>query len=65
MALALFLKGKIWLYEGAATGDLIIAMAAMSILITAPLGAIATRIGSKHLLHIPPEEKQSDKESDT
>ena len=50
IALSMFQEGKIWLYEGAETGDLILAMAAMSILITAPLGAIVTRIGSKKLL---------------
>lgn len=50
IALTLFIKGKIWLYDGAKTGDLIIAFAALSILITAPLGSIGIRLFSKKLL---------------
>ena len=50
ITLSMFIDGKIWLYEGAATGDLIIAMAALSILVTAPLGAIGIRVFSKKLL---------------
>ena len=50
ITLSMFLNGNIKLYEGAQTGDLIIAIAAMSILITAPIGAISMRLFSKKLL---------------
>ena len=50
IALSMFFEGKIGLYEGAETGDLIIAMAALSILVTAPIGAIGIRLFSKKLL---------------
>ena len=53
ITLSMFMKGKIWLHNGAETGDLIIAMAALSIIITAPLGAIGIRIFSKKLLNKP------------
>ncbi|MCM8527691.1 MAG: cation:proton antiporter [Lentisphaeraceae bacterium] len=58
ITLSMFLKGKIWLHEGAQTGDLIIAIAALSIIITAPLGAIGIRIFSKKLLK--PDSSTSD-----
>lgn len=51
ICVSLFLKGKIWLYNGLETGDLIVAMAALSILFTAPLGALGIRIFSKKLLN--------------
>ena len=51
IAVTLFLKGDIWLYNGLETGDLIVAMAALSILFTAPLGAIGIKIFSKKLLN--------------
>jgi len=50
IAVALFLKGDIKLYNGLDTGELIAAMAALSILFTAPLGAIGIRVFSKKLL---------------
>lgn len=50
IALTMFIKGKIWLFDGAKTGDLIVAFAALSILVTAPLGSIGIRIFSKKLL---------------
>ena len=50
ITVSLFLKGNIWLYNGLDTGELIVAMAALSILITAPLGSIGIKIFSKKLL---------------
>ncbi|NQZ58126.1 MAG: cation:proton antiporter [Lentisphaeraceae bacterium] len=50
LALTLFYNGKISLHEGRATGDLILAMAALSIIITAPLGAMAIRLSRYKLL---------------
>jgi solute carrier family 9B (sodium/hydrogen exchanger), member 1/2 len=50
MALTYFYSGSIKLYKGAEMGELILAMAAMSILITAPLGALCIRFTSSKLL---------------
>ena len=53
IAYNMFYKGELNLYHG--SGQLIITMAAMSILVTAPIGAVATRIASKKLLYVPKE----------
>ncbi|MCM8534581.1 MAG: cation:proton antiporter [Lentisphaeraceae bacterium] len=50
LALSLFYEGSIKLYNGAEMGEFILTMAASSILITAPIGAIAIRLSSERLL---------------
>lgn len=50
VALNMVTGGKITLSNGIATGELILAIAVLSIVITAPLGAIAIKVSAKHLL---------------
>ncbi|MCH2208663.1 MAG: cation:proton antiporter [Lentisphaerales bacterium] len=50
IALSYFYDGQIKLYQGAQMGEFIVAMAAMSIVITAPLGAIGIRLSNQRLL---------------
>lgn len=50
IALAQVTAGTITLSDGRSTGDLILAMAVLSIVVTAPIGAIAIRLGAPRLL---------------
>jgi len=44
--------GALPLSLGVVSGDLILAISVLSILITAPLGAIGIKVSSKSLLHV-------------
>jgi len=52
VALSMVTKGEIVLSNGIITGEYILAMAVLSIVFTAPLGAIAVKIGAPKLLGI-------------
>ncbi|OQY09583.1 MAG: potassium transporter [Fusobacteriia bacterium 4572_132] len=52
VALSMVTKGQIALSNGINTGEYILAMAVLSIVFTAPLGAIAVKIGAPKLLGI-------------
>ena len=50
IALSYFYDGQIKLFDGVQMGEFILAMAAMSIVLTAPLGAIGIRLSNQRLL---------------
>ncbi len=51
VALSMVSQGKIFLSGGKSTGELILAIAVLSIIVTAPLGAIGIKAGAEYLLN--------------
>ncbi len=51
VALALVTRGQIFLTGGKSTGEFILAIAVLSIIVTAPIGAVGIKVGAEYLLN--------------